>query len=132
MTLEETITALSTIKRGRITKVHYKTIKGDYTKETQTLIRFVEYAKIKGVTPKGKGNPSERHTIKNMLIYNEKNGKYYLQMATIKTNHKAKVTYYHNEIEITKEEFEMANPPRPSTQPLVVFRKDIADIISIG
>lgn len=132
MTLQQTINALSTIKKGAITKVHYVTNKGDYSKETKTCVRFVEYANIKGVTPKGKGNPNESHTIKNMLIYNQNTDKYYLQMATIKTNHKAQVTYYHNGVEITKQEFEMANPPRPNSQPLVVFRKDIADIISIG
>lgn len=132
MTLQETINALSTIKRGRITKVHYLTIKGDYTKETKTCIRFVEYSHIKGVQAKGKGNPNETHEIANMLIYNQNTKKHYLQMATINTNHKAEVKYFHNGKEITKAEYDQANPPRPNQQPLVVFKKAIEDIVSIG
>lgn len=132
MTLKEIQNKLATIKKGRIVKVAYQTIKGDYTKKTQTCIRFVEYANIKGVQAKGKGNPNETHTIKNMLIFNKNTNKHYLQMATINTNHKAKVEYFFKGQPITKQEFEIANPPRPNTQPLVVFRKDIADIISIG
>lgn len=132
MTLNEITTKLSTIKCGRITKVHYKTTKGDYTKETETCIRFVDYAHINGVSPKGNGNGNENHVIKNMLIYNKNTQKHYLQMATIKGNHKAKVQYFFKGNPITKADFEQANPPRPNAQPLVIFRKDIADIISIG
>lgn len=132
MTLQDITNKLATITKGRITKVHYKTTKGDYTKETKTCVRFVEYANIKGVQAKGKGNPNETHTIKNMLIFNQNTNKYYLQMATIKTNHKADIKYFFKGQEITKAEYDMANPPRPNAQPLVVFRKDIADIISIG
>lgn len=132
MTLQEVKTKLATIKKGRITKVHYLTIKGDYTKETETCVRFVEYSHIKGVQAKGKGNPNETHEIANMLIYNQNTKKHYLQMATINGNHKAEVKYFHNGNEITKAEYDLANPPRPNTQPLVVFKKDIADIISLG
>ena len=132
MTLQEITNKLSTIKRGRITKVHYLTIKGDYTKETETCVRFVEYSHIKGVQAKGKGNPNETHEIANMLIYNQNTNKHYLQMATINSNHKAKVKYLFKGNEITKAEYELANPPRPNQQPLVVFKKAIEDIISIG
>lgn len=131
MTLKEIENKLSTIKKGRITKVHYQTIKGDYSKETETCIRFVEYAHIKGVQAKGKSNPKATHTIKNMLIFNKNTNKHYLQMATVK-NAKAKIHYFYNGNEITKAEYDLANPPRPNTQPLVVFKKDIADIISLG
>ena len=75
---------------------------------------------------------NETNKIAEFVIYNQKTNKYYLQMATIKTNHKAQVKYYYNGNEITKQEYDLANPPRPNNQPLVVFRKDIADIISIG
>lgn len=132
MTLQETIDKLSTIRKGRITKVHYITIKGDYSKETKTCVRFVEYSHIKGVQAKGKGNPNETHTIKNMLIFNKNTQKHYLQMATINGNHKAQVKYFYKGNEITKAEYDLANPSRPNTQPLVVFKKDIADIISLG
>ena len=123
---------MATIKKGAITKVHYTTTKGDYVKETETCVRFVKYANIKGVSVVGKTNPNETKTENEFVIFNAKTNKHYLQMSTIKTNHKAKVKYFYKGEEITKAEYDMANPPRPNTQPLVVFRKDIADIISIG
>ena len=124
---------MTTIQKGRITKVHYQTIKGDYTKETETLVRFVKYANIKGVQAKGQSNPNEtKDQTSEFLIFNAKTNKHYLQMATTNTKAKAKVKYYYQGQPITKAEYDMANPPRPNTQPLVVFRKDIADIISIG
>ena len=129
MTLTAIQTKLATIKKGRITKVHYQTIKGDYKKETQTTIRFVEYAHIKGVNAKGKGNPNETHTIANMLIYNKNTNKYYLQMATVKGS-KPKVAYFFKGQPITKADYELANPSKPFDS--VVFKKDIADIISLG
>lgn len=133
MTLLEIQAKMDTIKKGRITKVHYKTTKGDYTKETETCVRFVAYANIKGVQVKGQANPNEsKSTANEFIIFNAKTNKHYLQMATINTNHKAQVKYYYQGQPITKQEYEMANPPRPNAQPLVVFRKDIADIISIG
>lgn len=132
MTLQDITNKLNTIKKGTITRVHYITTKGNYTKETETCVRFVKYANIKGVQVAGKTNPNETNKIAEFVIYNQKTDKYYLQMATIKTNHKAQVKYYYNGNEITKQEYDLANPPRPNNQPLVVFRKDIADIISIG
>ena len=133
MTLKELQAKMETIRKGAITNVHYITKKGDYTKETKTLVRFVKYANIKGVQVAGKVNPNEtKNQVSEFLIYNAKTDKWYLQMATIKTNHKAQVKYYYNGNEITKAEYDMANPPRPNAQPLVVFRKDINDIIDIG
>lgn len=133
MTLEKVQSIMAKVQKGRITPIHYQTIKGDYTKETQTRVRFVPYANIKGVEVKGKSNPNEtKDSTNEFIIYNSKTNKYYLQIATIKTKGKAKVKYYYQGKEITKAEYDLANPPRPNTQPLVVFRKDIADIISIG
>lgn len=133
MTLKEVQDKMSTIIKGRITKIHYVTIKGDYTKETKTLVRFVPYAHIKGVVVAGKTNPNEtKDNASEFIIYNANTNKHYLQIATIKTNSKAKVTYYYQGQEITKAEYDLANPPRPSNKPMVVFKKDIADIISIG
>ena len=133
MTLQEIQNKMATIQKGRITKVHYKTTKGDYTKETETLVRFVKYANIKGVQAKGQANPNEtKDSASEFLIFNANTNKHYLQMATTNTKAKAKVKYLFKGNEITKAEYDLANPPRPNTQPLVVFRKDIADIISIG
>ena len=133
MTLNETINAMENVTKGRITKIHYVTIKGDYTKETRTLVRFVPYANIKGVVVAGKSNPNEtKNQPSEFIIYNSNTNKYYLQIATINTKAKAKVNYYYQGQPITKAEYELANPPRPSNKPMVVFKKDIADIISIG
>ena len=133
MTLAQVQSQMATIQKGRITKVHYQTIKGDYAKETKTLVRFVKYGNIKGVQVKGQVNQNETKDQTNeFIIFNAKTNKHYLQMATTKTKAKAQVKYYYQGKEITKAEYEMANPSRPNTQPLVVFRKDIADIISIG
>ena len=133
MTLQETQNALSTIKKGAMVKVHYQTINGDYSKDTQTIVRFVKYANIKGVQVQNKANPNESHDgIYEAIIYNSNKNEYYLQMATIKTRAKSKVIYYHLGQEITQSEYEQANPSKPRTQPLIVFRKNIKDIISIG
>jgi len=132
MELKEVQDKMAVIQKGRITPVGYITTKGDYTKETETLVRFVPYAHINGVEVKGKENPNESKD-SEFIIYNAKTGKHYLQMATFKrANGKAKVKYYYQGNEITKEEYEMANPPRPSSQVPVVFRKDIKDIKYIG
>ena len=133
MTLEQVQAKMATITKGRITPIHYITIKGDYTKETKTLVRFVKYANIKGVVVVGKTNPNEtKDDASEFIIYNSNTNKHYLQISTIDTGAKAQVRYYYQGNEITKEQYDLANPPRPSKQPLVVFRKDIADIISIG
>lgn len=131
MTIQEIHNALAKIKKGQITKVHYKTTKGAYTKETETTIRFVEYSHINGVNAKGKVNPNETYDNYG-VIYNKNTNKFYIQMATIETNHKAKVKYYLNNTEIDKATYELANPSKPRTSALVVFRKDISDIISLG
>ena len=131
MTIQELTKALSKIKKGAMTKVCYKTTKGNYSKETETIVRFVQDSHIKGVQAKGKTNPNE--SVDNLgIIFNKNTNKFYLQMATIKTKTKAKVKYYLNGVEIDKASYELANPPRPNTQPLIVFRKDINDIISLG
>lgn len=133
MTLQEIKMVMANIKKGQMVKVHYQT-KGKelgYTKETQMVVRFVEYANINGVQAKGKANPNESYD-NNGIIYNSNTQEYYLQMATINTNYKPETHYYLNGVEITKNEYEIANPSKPRTQPLVVFRKNIKDIISLG
>lgn len=133
MLLNELLSAMKDIKNGVMVKVCYQTIKGDYKKETNSVVRFVEYAHINGVIVKGVGNTNESHIDEHpSIIYNANKDKYYLQMATCKTPYKSKSKYYFQNVEITKEEYEKENPPRKSNQPLVVFRKAIEDIISIG
>lgn len=129
MTIKELHKALAKIKKGQITKVHYLTTKGAYSKETETTIRLVEYSHIKGVVAKGKTNPNETYD-KYGVIHNSNTNQDYLQMATISTNHKPKVKYFHNGVEIDKATYDMANPSKPFNSP--VFRKNIKDIISLG
>ena len=138
MTLNEITTQINeSIKLGQFTKVHYLT-KGskdpNYRKETETVIRFVEYGHINGVVVKGQGNPNESHVIPNILIYNKNTGKYYLQMAIVPSETIVpNVKYYYQDQEIDKATFEAANPKRPSAKsPTIVFRKCIDDIISLG
>lgn len=132
MTLQQVQMAIANLKKGRMVKVHYQTIKGDYRKETKTIVRFVEYSHIKGVVVKGKKNPNEKDIVPTFVIFNQNTGEYYLQMATIETKTKPTIDYYYKDQPITKANYDMANPPKPSNKPLVVFRKNIKDIISIG
>ena len=120
------------IKKGKMVKVHYITTKGDYSKETETVVRFVKYGNIKGVQPKGNGNSNDNYIIPNALIYNANKQEYYLIMATINTPYKAKVKYFYQGNEIDKATYDNGVPSRPNTQPLVVFKKNIKDIISLG
>ena len=129
MTLQELHNALAKIKKGQITKVHYITNKGAYSKETETTIRLVEYSHIKGVNAKGKVNPNETYDNYG-VIHNSNTNQDYLQMATIETNHKPKVKYFLNGAEIDKATYDKANPSKPFNSP--VFRKNIKDIISLG
>lgn len=129
MTIQELHKALSKIRKGAMVKVHYVTNKGNYAKETETTIRFVEYSHINGVQAKGKVNPNES-VDKYGVIFNKNTNKFYLQMATIKTNHQPHVKYFLNGVEIDKNTYDQANPSRPFNSP--VFRKDINDIISLG
>ena len=131
MLLNELVARLEKIRKGTIRRVTYVTTNGDYSKVTTTYVRFVNYAHINGVQPKGKANANENHYLKDMIIYNSNTKRFYLQMATIKTNNQPTIVYYNGNNPITKSEYEMAVPPRPRTQPLVVFRKGIEDIISI-
>lgn len=131
MTLKELHKALANIKKGQMTKVHYFTTKGAYTKDTEMVVRFVEYSHIKGVQAKGKVNPNESYD-KYGVIYNKNTNKFYLQMATINTKYKANVHYFLNGAEITKEQYESANPSNPNKKPSPVIRKDISEIIAIG
>ena len=119
-------------KRGQIMKVHYVTIKGDYTKETETHVRFVKYSNIKGVDVKGKPNPNEIYVVNNILLFNKKNRQFYLRLETINTSAKANVKYYYQGQEIDKATYEMANPSKPRKEPLTTYIKNIKDIISIG
>ena len=135
MTLQEITKAMAKIKKGHYTNVVYKTAKTingiECEKTTQTIVRFVEYSHIKGVEVKGKANPNESYN--NGLIYNKNTDKWYLQMATVKNDTiKAKVVYKLNGEIVDKSEYQEIDKPKTKKVEMVVFRKCINDIISLG
>lgn len=135
MTKQEILKAMATIKKGHYVNVVYKTSKVingiACEKQTQTIVRFVEYGHIKGVNVKGKVNPNESYV--DGLIYNKNTDKWYLQMATIKNDSiKAKVVYKLNGEVVDKSEYQEVDKPKDKKTNLIVFRKNIEDIISLG
>ena len=127
-------TKLKEIKKGQFVKVHYQTkSKNGYVKDTETVIRFVQYGHINGVQVAGKPNPNEKHIINDILIYNSNTNQYYLQMAIANTSYKPVVKYFdNNQNEISKQAYELANPKKSYQNIVSVFRKNIVDIIDIN
>lgn len=121
--------------KGTFTKAMWKSekiINGEtFTKETTGVVRFVKYANIQGVEVKGKANPNEI-TLDQwcFLIQNQKTGNINIQVAT--TNHKTHSKYYRNGKEIDKQEYETFVKPQTNKAPLVVFRININNLISLG
>ena len=135
MTKQEILKAMATIKKGHYVNVVYKTSKVingiACEKQTQTIVRFVEYGHIKGVDVKGKVNPNESYV--DGLIYNKNTDKWYLQMATIKNDSiKAKVVYKLNGEVVDKSEYQEVDKPKANKVEMVIFRKCIDDIIKLG
>ena len=135
MELQEITNKLNSITKGQYTNVCYKTTKiingVECEKTTHTIVRFVEYSHIKGVEVKGKSNPNEQYH--NGLIYNEHTNKWYIQMAVVNNpNFKAKVEYKVNGQVVSKEQYQEVDKPKPNKTEMIVFRKCIDDIISLG
>lgn len=130
MTLKELQDTLSKIKKGSYATIHYQKVNGEYTKDTEKTIRFVEYSHISSVQVKGKANTNDSY-VSDFIIYNKNTNKHYLMVATTNTPYKAQVKYYKNGMEITKDEYETENKPRKYYGPSPVFKLFIEDIISI-
>lgn len=118
------------IRKGRFVKAQWKSVKGEYEKVSSGVVRFVEYAHIKGVEPKGKGNESESYILPSVVYVNGNTGKTYVRLYT--TNVKSKVAYLRNGKEITKEEYEIAVKPRKSANRPPVFSVLLENLISLG
>lgn len=134
MTLQEIKNALDNIARKNCySNIKYQSVKGDYRKETEMTIRFVEYSHISGVQVAGKPNPNETHlTDYPQIVYNSKNNEYYLMINPTKSDtHKPKSKFYYQDQEIDRATYESVVKPRPFNNP-PVFRKNIKDIISLG
>lgn len=72
--------------------------------------------------------------IPNVLYYNENTQNYLLSIKTTKKlNHHSKTHYYNaNGVEITKEEYEMVNPPKKSYgKPSTMFKLVLSELIAV-
>jgi len=122
------------IKKGQFTKAKWqsvKVIKGvEYKKVSQGVVRFVQYAHIKGVVVVGKVNVNENCLIPNTLYYNANTNNYLVQLATTET--KPHCTYYINGVEVDKATFEQGNPPRQNSQESPVFRVKLENLLELG
>ena len=121
------------IKKGQFTRATWQSVKttkdgNEYKKVSNGVIRFVAYGNIKGVEVKGKVNPNEECLIPNTLYHNTNTGSYLVQLA--KTNIKPTCVYYCNGEEITKEQYEMANPSKPN--PSEIFRVKLENLLELG
>lgn len=126
--------------KGQFTKAKWQSVKtidlDTYAKVSNGVVRFVAYENISSVEVKGQANGNEKHE-SQFLIHNDKTNRDYVQMAT--TNVKPQVTYYRNGVEITKDEYEMAIPPRKprldaNGQPMAtpIFRVFVENLLEIG
>ena len=134
MTIEEFKAKYENIKKGAYTHIVYASGKNGYKKTTSTTIRFVDYYNIKevkesGAKPSTTPNPNVETIIPHVLTYNKKTGNYLVHLYPTK-NHKSHCVYELNGIEISKEEYELANPPKKSSSP--VYQVVLTNVISLG
>lgn len=144
MTLQETMNAMNTIKRGKYVPVCFKRdieFNGDiYTKTTHMLVRFVNYYNIKEVKEKMANNPTKAKKfnqnvkyIATNITYNENTQHFMLGMATTKNSHKkATSEYARNGKEISKEQFDLVDTKQSKSSPTIWLTKRLDDMISIG
>lgn len=133
MNLNQATNQTNTITKGAYITVVAQTVKGIYTKVYTIVCRLgIAYENINGVECKHQQQPWKKY-INDCIFQNTNNGEYYIQLY-LTNNHKAtNQKYYCNGVEITKEQYDQANPPKPNQKaPSVVFTKNIKDIISIG
>lgn len=135
MTIMEIEKFFNTYHQGTFTKAMWKSEKvingKTFTKTTKGVVRFVKYANIKGVEVKGKHNCNEITLDKwSYIVQNANTGNINIQIAT--TTIKSHSKYYCNGVEIDKSEYEQSVKPRSSQAPLVVFRVNIKNLISLG
>lgn len=134
MKLKDFQDKISTIKRGTFTKAEWQSVKevngSTYAKVSKGVVRFVQYAHIKGVVAKGQGNPNESAIVPSALYHNSNTGSYLVQMATTKV--KAKTKYFINGQEVSKATFETGVPPKASSGERPIFRVKLDNLISLG
>lgn len=138
MLKETAIQKINGLRKGQIVRVVYKSVKvvngKTYEKITNTLVRFVKYANIKGVTVQNKPNQNEAKLNEcEFIIENSKTGSTLVQMATTNIKgFKPSVTYICNGELLTKEAFNTEVKHKENTEPLKVFRVKLENLLAIG
>jgi len=122
---------LQNLKKGCYHKASWKSTNGNYEKISVGVVRIVKYGNINGVEPKGKENINEKVIVSNMVYFNEKTGNTLVQLTrTNNPHHRTHTTYLFNGNEITRQEYEMENPPRKSSNS-PIFRVKLENLIYI-
>lgn len=93
----------------------------------------IHYENVKDPNAKSTPNPNVSYIIPQVLKYNAKTHNYLVNMYITHNDQSVIETYYEkNGVEITKDEYEKAVPPKPShQQPTLMFCKKLEDIIYI-
>ena len=136
LTLKEVIEFLREIKKGCYHSIIRKATQDNgYYTITTYVGRFCSYAKVSGKEEtQVQSNINGKTTIiPNVLYYYEKTDNYVLMVCTTKRHQHSKKEYYDNNgNQITKEQYEMVNPPKKSNGNVsVVFNLKLKEIIEI-
>jgi len=126
------LTKLSKLKKGVYHSAVWCSKNGLYEKVSKGVIRIVKYGNINGVEVKGNKNTNENVIIPNFVYFNKKTGNTLVQLA--KTNNpklKVKTTYKLDGVEITKEQYELANSPRKNYDS-PIFRVKLENLLEIN
>lgn len=140
MEKEKFVEIMKGVKNGQFVKIHYRSVKApmdksntsEYVKETETVVRFVEYANINGVVVKG-GKALERD-IENKYLRITKNGNYLVQVSVANIpNHKPTIKFMKDHNEITKDQFNSeTKQSKPSSSPLVTYTIKLENLIALN
>lgn len=136
LTINQVIQILSSLEKGiyhSFTKKHVESNGYCYTK---TYVgRLCSYANVIGKETNDIKQINGKQTIiPNILYYYESTGNYLLMVTTTKRkNHHSKTHYFDNNgDEISKEEYEMVNPPKKSSPfNSVVFNIKISELVCV-
>lgn len=137
MTQTEFDVALVGYHKGAYTKAIWQSVQkckdgSEITKVTEGIVRLgIHYSHIKGVQPKGDRQNVFLKGYSQMLIQG-KSGILVQMIPSHHRLHKAKVRYYRNGAEISREQAELLLTKKPHSSPLVMFTPLLANVIKIG
>lgn len=137
LTNSEVIKAVATVKKGiyHIFTRKHEEKNGYYFIKSYTG-HLGSYAVASGKdTNTIKASPNQITIIENVLYYNTNTNNYLLKiLSTNNDNHRTKASYYDNNgKEISKQEYEMVNPPKKtySKDKPIMFTIKLNELISI-